>query len=389
MKPIYLDYHATTPVASDVLKAMMPYFSECFGNPSSHHAHGWEAKVAVEKARKQVAALLNCSPREIFFTSGATESNNIAIHGIARTQMKRGRHVITVATEHKSVLSVMEHLKDEGFECTVLGVDSQGLISTDLLRKALRPDTILASIMFANNEIGTIHNIPELAKVLKDHQVAFHCDAVQGGLTEDLDTQKLNVDTLSLSGHKLYGPKGIGVLYVKRGATYAHFDPVCFGGKQENGLRPGTSNVAGIVGLGKAAEICLQMRSENSKRYRELSHLLYTTLTQRLKGVRLNGHPTQRLPQNLSLTFEGVRGEDLQREVSKSLSVSAGSACLSSGQSHSHVLSALGIKDEADEGTLRISVGSLTTSNDVLNAVSCLAQIVEALRQGQRSGFAD
>ena len=309
MKPLYLDYHATTPVDPRVLEAMLPFFTERFGNPhSKQHAWGWEGRDAVEIARAQVAALIGASAGEIIFTSGATESNNLALRGIVAARASGRRHVITTAIEHKSVLDVCRGFDEIGCSVTVLGVDAGGLVDPDELRRALRPETVLVSIMAANNEIGTVQPMTALGAIVRKHGALFHTDAAQAAGKVPIDVRAMNIDLLSLTGHKFYGPKGCGALFIRRGKPRIALLPQVAGGGQENGLRSGTLNVPGIVGLGRAAEICRLEMTEEASRLGALRDRLLDGLRARLPGLRVNGTLEQRLPHNLHVSFDGVEG---------------------------------------------------------------------------------
>jgi len=379
VKPLYLDYHATTPVDPRVLAEMLPYFTECFGNPhSKQHAWGWEARDAAEKARAQVAALINASAAEIVFTSGATESNNLAIRGAMAARRDRGRHVITVATEHKSVLDVCTALGREGADVTVLGVASTGLIDLDVLRAALRPDTVLVSVMAANNEIGTLQPMAEIGALAHEYGALLHTDAAQAAGKVSLDVQAMHIDLLSLTGHKFYGPKGSGALFVRRMKPRLALPPQLVGGGQENGLRSGTLNVPGIVGLGRAAELCRIEMPDESSRLGALRDRLLDGLRRRIADVRVNGTLDRRLPHNLHVSFPGVEGERLLMALGD-LAVSTGSACSSGSQAPSHVLEAIGAATEDAGASVRFGLGRSTTIEDVDFAIDRVATVVHSL----------
>ena len=380
MKPLYLDYHATTPVDPRVLAEMLPYFTERFGNPhSKQHAWGWEARDAAEKARTQVAALINASAAEVVFTSGATESNNLAIRGAMAARRDRGRHAITVATEHKSVLDVCTALGREGCDVTVLGVGTTGLIDLDELRAALRPDTVLVSVMAANNEIGTLQPMAEIGALTHAHGALLHTDAAQAAGKISLDVQAMHIDLLSLTGHKFYGPKGCGALFVRRMKPRLALPPQLLGGGQENGLRSGTLNVPGIVGLGYAAELCRLEMSDESSRLGALRDRLLDGLRRRIADVRVNGSLDRRLSHNLHVSFPGVEGERLLMALGD-LAVSTGSACSSGSQAPSHVLQAIGAATEDAGASIRFGLGRSTTSEDVDFAIERVATVVHSLR---------
>jgi cysteine desulfurase len=376
--PIYLDYNATTPIDTRVLDAMMPYLTQHFGNAaSSSHAYGWEAKDAVEIARKQVADLLKCSEKEIVFTSGATESINLAIKGTY--EAKKG-HIITVCTEHKAVLDTCKHLDNLGAEITYLTVDNRGLINLDELKSAIRPDTILVSIMIANNEIGVIQPVNEIAQILKSKNILFHTDATQAIGKIDFDIK--NFDLLSFSGHKIYAPKGVGVLYAKRNTKIiAQQD----GGKHERGMRSGTLNVPSIVALGKACEVTSEApdpRGELSQeiiRIKNLRDKLEKGILQNIEKTYLNGHEINRLPNISNISFGGVDGENLLMSLNK-IAVSNGSACNSASTEPSYVLKALGLSDDLAYSSVRFSLGRFTTDEDIDLAISHVKEVVEKLR---------
>ena len=380
MHPLYLDYHATTPVDPRVLAEMLPYFTERFGNPhSKQHAWGWEARDAAEKARAQVAALINASAAEIVFTSGATESNNLAIHGAIAARGQRGRHVITVATEHKSVLDVCAALGREGCDVTVLGVAPTGLIDLDELRAALRPDTVLVSIMVANNEIGTLQPMAQIGALAHEHGALLHTDAAQGAGKVPIDVQTMQIDLLSLTGHKFYGPKGCGALFVRRMKPRLALSPQLLGGGQENGLRSGTLNVPGIVGLGYAAELCRLEMSDEASRLGALRDQLLAGLRGRVSEIHVNGTLDRRLPHNLHVSFPGVEGEKLLMALGD-LAVSTGSACSSGSQAPSHVLQAIAATTEHAGASIRFGLGRSTTIEEIDFAIDRVATVVNALR---------
>jgi cysteine desulfurase len=380
VNPLYLDYHATTPVDPRVLSEMLPYFTERFGNPhSKQHAWGWDARDATEKARAQVAALINASASEIVFTSGATESNNFAIRGAMAACATRGRHVITVATEHKSVLDVCTALGRDGCDVTVLGVKTTGLIDLDELRAAFRPETVLVSVMAANNEIGTLQPMADIGAIAHEHGALLHTDAAQAAGKIPIDVQAMSIDLLSLTGHKFYGPKGCGALFVRRMKPRLALPAQLLGGGQENGLRSGTLNVPGIVGLGRAAELCrLEMPAEAS-RLGALRDRLLHGLRNRVADVRVNGTLECRLPHNLHVSFPAVEGEKLLMALGD-LAVSTGSACSSGSQAPSHVLQAIGAATEEAGASIRFGLGRSTQAQDVDFAVERVAAVVDALR---------
>lgn len=375
--PIYLDHHATTPVAPEVLEAMLPYFAENFGNPASAgHPYGWIAEEAVARARESVARLLGATAREITFTSGSTESNNMALFGVAEAHKERGRHIVTTAIEHKSVLDPCRVLQERGFEITHLPVGRDGRVNPDDVRRALRPDTILLSVMWVNNEIGTIQPIADIGRIAKEKGVYFHTDAVQAVGHLKIDVEAAGVDLLSLSGHKFYGPKGVGALYVRRKNPRVELSPLFFGGGQERGVRSGTLNVPGIVGLGRAAELVMAVRDEEAGRLRRLRDLFWETIHAGLPGATLNGSWEHRHPGNINFSIPGLREDGLLSELRSDIALSSGSACLSEGGGEgSHVGRALGLTPEQAACTLRVAVGRGTTEDQVRRAS---ARIVEA-----------
>jgi cysteine desulfurase len=380
-RPIYLDYHATTPVDRRVLEAMLPYFSEDFGNPASRqHAYGWKAEEAVETARGQVASLIGASPREIVFTSGATESNNLALKGCADALRTRGDHIVTVATEHKSVLDSCKRLEAQGWRVTRLGVRPDGLLDLDELRSAVSDKTVLVSVMAANNEIGVLQPLAEIAAIVHERGGLLHTDAAQAAGKVPLDVNRTGVDLLSLTGHKYYGPKGAGALYVRRQRPKLQLGCQIDGGGHENGLRSGTLNVPGIVGVGKAAEICaLEMPSE-SVRLGALRDRLLKGLQHNLDGVRVNGSLVQRLPHNLHVSFADVEGEALLMALGD-LAVSTGSACSSGSHAPSHVLQAIGAVGDGAAAIVRFGLGRGTTDEHIDFAIDRLTTVVRSLRQ--------
>jgi len=377
--PVYLDYSATTPVDRRVAEKMIPYLTEHFGNAASRsHAFGWKAEEAVEEARAHVAALINADPKEIVWTSGATEGNNLAIKGAANFYRTKGKHIITQKTEHKAVLDTFRELERQGFEATYLEVDANGLISMDKLKAALRPDTILVSIMMVNNEIGVVQPVWEIGELCRSKGIIFHCDAVQGAGRVEIDVQKFKVDLLTITAHKIYGPKGIGALYVRR-KPRVRIEAQIHGGGHERGFRSGTLATHQIVGFGEAARLAkAEMASEN-QRVRALRDRL-------LKGIKdveeayVNGDLEHRIPGNLNISFAHVEGESLMMGI-KGLSVSSGSACTSASLEPSYVLRALGVEEEMAHTSLRIGLGRFTTEQEVDTAVADLVHHVTKLRE--------
>jgi len=381
-RPIYLDHHATTPLDSAVLDAMMPYLTDKFGNASSRtHAYGWEAEEAVHQAREQVAALINARPEEIVFTSGATESDNLALKGITRAYRERGNHVITCTTEHRAVLDSCQALEAEGFEVTYVPVDSGGLVDPDDVRRAITPRTILISIMYVNAEIGTIAPLAEIGAIARERGVLFHSDAVQGVGKIACNVDDLRVDLMSISAHKIYGPKGVGALYVRKTHPQRiRLHPMIDGGGQERGLRSGTANVPGIVGLGKACEVCQSEWEGEAIRLRGLRRRLYEGLTARIDDVFLNGCAEPRLPGNLNVSFAQVQGESLLLSMQHVAALSAGSACSSGSNEPSYVLRAIGMDDILANASIRFGLGRTTTSAEIDTVVDALVEKVGRLR---------
>lgn len=380
--PIYMDNHATTPTDPRVAEAMLPYFTERFGNPaSSNHAFGWEAGAAVDEAREQVQRLIHASsPREVIFTSGATESDNLAINGVAESYKDKGNHIITCATEHKAVLDCCKVLERKGYRITYLPVDSDGLFDLARLAEAVTDKTILISIMAANNEIGTVHPIGEIGRVAGERGVLFHCDAAQGVGKIPMDVEQLGIDLLSISGHKIYGPKGVGALYIRSKKPSIRLSPMIHGGGQEKGLRAGTLNVPGIVGLGKACEIAGEELPREAERLTRLRERLKEAIFNQLDEVYVNGHPTQRLPGNMNISFAYVEGESLLMGL-KEIAVSSGSACTSTAIEPSHVLRALGVAEELAHTSIRFGLGRFNTEEEVDYTVHRIVQEVTRLRE--------
>lgn len=378
MKQIYLDHASTTPVRPDVVEAMLPFFSEHFGNPSSIYPLGQEASDAVAEARETLAGVIGAKPREIFFTSGGTESDNWALKGFARANAAKGKHIITSAIEHHAVLHTCEALEREGFEVTYLPVDQHGLVSVEDFKAALRPDTILASIMFANNEIGVIEPIADLAAAAHEAGVAFHTDAVQAFGHEPIDVNELGIDLLSASSHKIYGPKGVGLLYVRKGVKLQNFID---GGQQERGKRGSTENVPGIVGFAKAAELAVaEMAPEHDRQIALRDHAIKRILAE-IPSAKLNGSWESRLANNVNFSFEFIEGEGMLLQLAaRGICVSSGSACTSGSLDPSHVLLAIGLPHEIAHGSLRMTIGRDTTQEDVDFAVDSLKTTLENLR---------
>ncbi|MFZ5527106.1 MAG: IscS subfamily cysteine desulfurase [Pseudomonadota bacterium] len=377
--PIYMDYGATTPVDPRVVDAMIPWLREHFGNPASRtHAYGWEAEEAVEKARAQVAELINADPREIVWTSGATESNNLAIKGAAQFYKTRGKHLITVKTEHKAVLDTMRELERQGFEVTYLDVKEDGLLDLDAFKASIRPDTILASVMFVNNEIGVVQDITALGNLCREKGVIFHVDAAQATGKVAIDMATLPVDLLSLASHKTYGPKGIGALYVRR-KPRIRLEAQMHGGGHERGMRSGTLPTHQIVGMGEAFRIAKEEMAEELPRIQALQQRLYKGL-QGIEQIFVNGDLTQRVPHNLNISFNFVEGESLIMGI-KGIAVSSGSACTSASLEPSYVLRALGRSDELAHSSLRMTIGRFTTEEEVDYVITTLKERVAKLRE--------
>ena len=378
MKRIYMDNAATTRVTEPVFEAMRPYFCEIFGNPSSVHAFGREARKAVEQARRQVAAALGAQAGEIYFTGSGTEADNWALRGAAYAQKARGRHIITTQIEHHAVLHAAEQLEKEGFEVTYLPVDEFGLVRPEELEKALRPETTVVSIMYANNEIGTIEPIAELCKIAKAHGALFHTDAVQAVGHVPIDVKALDVDMLSLSGHKLHAPKGVGALYIRKGV---HIQRFMEGGAQERNQRAGTENVASIVAMGAAIELAARHLNENVEKIAAMRDRLTKRILAEIPYTRLNGHPEQRLPGNVNICFRFIEGEALLLSLDlMGIAGSSGSACTSGSLDPSHVLLAIGLPHEIAHGSLRLSLSEENTMEEVGYVVEALKKIVERLR---------
>jgi cysteine desulfurase len=379
--PVYMDNHATTPVDPRVLDAMMPYFTEKFGNAASrNHSFGWAGEEGVENARAQVAKLINASPKEIIFTSGATESNNLAIKGVAEMYREKGNHIITQVTEHKAVLDTCKRLEKYGYEVTYLPVEKDGRINLDDLRRAITPKTILISIMYANNEIGVIQPIEEIGKIAKEKGVFFHVDGVQAAGKIPIDVQRDGIDLLSISAHKLYGPKGVGALYVRRKNPRVQLSAIIDGGGHERGMRSGTLNVTGIVGLGKACEICQQEMVAETKKLSALRDRLKNALMSQLDECFINGSMEHRLPHNINISFAFVEGESLLMGIND-IAVSSGSACTSATLEPSYVLKALGVGEDLAHTSIRFGLGRFNTEEEVDYVVSRVAETVNRLRE--------
>jgi len=382
-RPIYLDCHATTPLDERVLEVMLPYFTEHFGNPSSiSHAYGWEAEAAVKQARAVLADAIHATPEEIVFTSGATEANNLAIKGVAETYFSKGRHIITVQTEHSAVLDPCRYLQTLGFEVMFLPVQPDGLINLAQLEKAIRPDTILVSVMAANNEIGVLQPLAEIGAICRQHQVLFHTDAAQAIGKVPLDVQAMNIDLMSLTAHKVYGPKGIGALYVRRRNPRVQVAPQLHGGGHERGRRSGTLYPPQIVGFAKAVELGLEEQVSESERLTHLRQRLWQQFSQ-LEGIYLNGHPTQRLSGNLNISVEGVDGSALLLGLQPVMAVSSGAACSSVNTAPSHVLMALGHGEALAYASIRFGIGRFNTVEEIDRVAQHAIATIKSLRQSQ------
>ncbi len=379
--PIYMDNHATTPVDPRVVEAMLPYFTNQFGNAASrNHSFGWEAEKAVENAREQIAKLINATPREIIFTSGATESDNLALKGVAEMYREKGNHIITMVIEHKAVLDPCKRLEKYGYQVTYLPVNREGLINLDELRAAITDKTILISIMYANNEIGVLQPIEEIGKIAKEHKVLFHTDATQAVGKIPFDVQAMNVDLASLSAHKMYGPKGVGALYVRRRNPRVQLAPIFDGGGHERGMRSGTLNVPSIVGFGKACEIAGQEMATESVRLRGLRDRLKEKIFSQLDEVYVNGSWEHRLPHNLNVSFAFVEGESLLMGISD-VAVSSGSACTSATLEPSYVLKGLGVGEDLAHTSIRFGLGRFNTEEEVDYVAERLVETVNRLRE--------
>ncbi|HEY5599316.1 MAG TPA: IscS subfamily cysteine desulfurase [Candidatus Manganitrophaceae bacterium] len=379
--PIFMDNHSTTPVDPRVLEAMLPYFTEKFGNAASrNHPFGWEAEKAVDQAREQIARLIHCDPKEVIFTSGATESDNLALKGVAEMYREKGNHIITAVTEHKAILDTAKRLEKEGFEVTYLEVGPDGLIDPGAVKGAIKEGTILISIMMANNEIGVIQPVSEIGRIAKEKGVLFHCDATQGVGKIPVDVQAMGIDLMSFSAHKIYGPKGIGVLYVRKKNPRVRIAPMMDGGGHERGMRSGTLNVPGIVGLGKACEICGTDMMEESARLTRMRDRLKDQMLKGLDEIYLNGNPQRRLPQNLNMSFAYVEGESLLMGL-KEIALSSGSACTTATLEPSYVLRALGVGSDLAHSSLRFGLGRFNTDEEVDYVGQRVIETVRRLRE--------
>lgn len=390
MKKVYLDHNATTPTHPEVVKAMLPYYEEVYGNASSIHRFGQEARKAIDEAREKVAGFIGAKVEEIVFTSGGTEADNFAIKGVAYRNEKKGsptstgrrtggKHIITSAIEHHAVLNPCKYLEEKGFKVTVLPVDEYGVVNPDDVRKAITNETILITVMYSNNEVGTIEPITEIGRIAKEKGIIFHTDAVQSVGKIRVNVEELNVDLLSLSGHKIYGPKGIGALYIRKGTR---IEPLIVGGHHERNRRAGTENVPGIVGLGKAMETASGDMQEENQRIIHLRDKLWAGIRQRMDSVELNGHPEKRLPNTLNVSFKFVEGESIILNLDmKGIAVSSGSACTSGSLEPSHVLKAMNVEPATAQGSIRFSLGRDNTEDDIGYVLKVLPEIVSRLRK--------
>lgn len=376
---IYLDHNATTPVDPLVVEVMLPYFTEKFGNAASDHAYGLEVKRAVDKAREQIAAVINARPDEIIFTSGATESDNIALFGVAEKYVDKGDHIITCVTEHKAVLDCCEKLEKMGTRVTYLPVDQYGLVDPKDVRQAITPQTVLISIMTANNEIGTIAPVAKIGAIAKEHGILFHTDAAQAVGHIPVDVQAMNIDILSMSAHKVYGPKGIGALYRRRSNPRVKLEPRIYGGGHERGIRSGTLNVPAIVGFGEAVRLAHQEMNEAAERYRGWIEQMYQQLQKEIEGTQLNGHPTQRLPHNLSVSIPDIDAKALIMNL-EGVAISTGSACTAANVEPSHVILALGFGKERANSAIRIGVGRSNEESQLKEVIRKASRLVQSLR---------
>ncbi|MCJ8330492.1 MAG: cysteine desulfurase [Lentisphaeria bacterium] len=384
MNTIYMDHHATTPLDSDVLDAMLPFLKGNFANPASQHASGNDVSKAVEQARSEIASSINTDPRSIIFTSGATESNNLAIHGVAAFYKEQGNHIITCKTEHPAVLDPCASLEKEGYEISRLAVDQYGMIDLDELRDAITDKTILISLMFANNEIGTIQDIKSIGDIAKEHKVFFHCDAAQAFGKIPIDLDLLGIDLMSISAHKIYGPKGIGALYLRRRNPRVRLEAMQLGGGHERGFRSGTLNVPGIIGFAKASEVAMMSMTQDSVHISKMRNHMQKSIMDSLDNVYLNGHPDRRLPGNLNLSFEDIDGYSLLAKLN-GIDMSMGAACSSAISKPSHVLRAIGRSPELCQSGIRIGLGRANSSDEVDYVAQAIVKAVSELRESGNS----
>ncbi|MEW6621726.1 MAG: cysteine desulfurase NifS [Bacillota bacterium] len=378
MKKVYLDHSATTKVRKEVVDLMTEYMLDKYGNPSSIHSFGREAKKAMEQARERIAKILGCETKEIYFTSGGTEADNLAIIGCAFAYNKKGNHIITSAIEHHAVMDACKYLEKRGFNVTYLPVDENGIVGIENFKQAIKPETILATIMHVNNEVGTIQDIAKMGAIAKEKGVIFHTDAVQSFGKIPVNVQDLNVDMLSASSHKIYGPKGAGFLYVKKGIK---MQSIVYGGAQERKIRPGTENLPGIVGFGLAAELAVQEMANEANKLTHLRDTLIKGILEKIPHTRLNGHPVKRIPSNVNVSIEFIEGESLLLSLDmRGIAASSGSACTSGSLDPSHVLLAMGLSHEAAHGSLRMTLGMENTEEDIQYVLEVLPEIVDRLR---------
>ena len=379
--PIYLDNHSTTPCDPRVVEFMLPYFTEKFGNAASrNHSFGWDAEEGVDRARKQIAKIIHADPKEIVFTSGATESDNLALKGVVEMYKEKGDHIITSSTEHRAIIDTAKALEKKGVKVTYLPVDKTGMVNPDDVRNAITDKTILISVMLANNEIGTINPVKEIGKIAKEKGILFHCDATQGVGKIPVDVQDMGIDLMSFTSHKIYGPKGVGALYVRRKAPRVRLEPMIHGGGHERGMRSGTLPVPLIVGFGKACELCEQEMPTETPRLIKLRDRLQEGITGVMEEVYLNGHPTERLPGNLNLSFAYVEGEALLMGV-KEIALSSGSACTSATLEPSYVLRALGVGSDLAHSSIRFGLGRFTTAEEIEYTIDRMIKAVNHLRE--------
>ncbi len=379
--PIYLDNHSTTPCDPRVLETMLPYFTEKFGNAASrNHSFGWEAEAAVEVARGQIAHIIHADPKEIIFTSGATESNNLALQGVVEMYKEKGDHIITNSTEHRAVIDTAKYLEKKGIKVTFLPVDKTGMVNPDDVRNAITDKTVLISVMLANNEIGTINPVAAIGKIAKEKGVLFHCDATQGVGKIPVDVKEMGIDLMSFTAHKIYGPKGVGALYVRRKAPRVRLEAMIYGGGHERGMRSGTLNVPGIVGFGKACELCEQEMETESARMIKMRDRLQEGIMSAMDEVYIYGHPTERLPNNLNISFAYVEGEALLMGV-KEIALSSGSACTSATLEPSYVLRALGVGSDLAHSSIRFGLGRFNTDAEIEYTIDRMIKAVNHLRE--------
>lgn len=379
--PIFMDNHSTTPSDPKVVEAMLPFFTEKFGNAASrNHVFGFEAEQAVEAARKQIARLVNADPKEIIFTSGATESDNLALKGVVDMYREKGDHIITSVTEHRAVLDTAKYLEKQGVKVTYLPVESDGRVNPEEVSKAITDRTILISIMFANNEIGTLNPVSEIGRIAKERGILFHCDATQGVGKVPVDVQSMGIDLMSFSAHKLYGPKGVGALYVRRRNPRVRLAPMIHGGGHERGMRSGTLPVPLVVGFGKACELCGELMEEEAKRLTALRDNLKDGIMSQLEEVHVNGHLTERLPNNMNLSFAYVEGESVLMGL-KEIALSSGSACTSASLEPSYVLRAIGVGSDLAHSSIRFGLGRFTTEEEVDYTVAKVCEVITRLRE--------